>query len=379
LAKEAEEALKSQQLYAAFMQQGVAKFQGKNYADAVKSLKIASDINTKDTTAPLYGAIGAQQVRDNETAKELLEKYMANGGKDAVVYGSLVQLYRNDKQIDKALAALEKGMAIDPTNKDLVNERINIMLTSNRMDEAVADLKKQVDKDPKNPQNLVLLGQIYDNSAAKLDDEIRKMEGENKKSGNPAKKLADAKGLLDTYNGEVTRLSAALKKQPKNADLTRQLNDVKKRAADQKTTIAQLETAAKEAAANSGATAGNEQKLADSKKKFDSDRTMAIDYYKKAVAVDPNNYDANFGMGVTYFNEAVRMKSAVDAMDMAEYNKRGKEVDGQVCGKFKQALPYFQKAKAAKDDQEVTQNLENLQNILKQYEERKVVCVEPTN
>ena len=133
------------------------------------------------------------------------------------------------------------------------------------------------------------------------------------------------------------------------------------------------------AAANSGATAGNEQKLAESKKKFDSDRAMAIDYYKKAVAIDPGNYDANFGMGVTYFNEAVRMKSAVDAMDMAEYNKRGKEVDGQVCGKFKQALPYFQKAKTAKDDQEVTQNLENLQNILKQYEERKVVCVEPAN
>lgn len=379
LAKEAEEALKSQQMYYAFMQQGVAKFQGKNYADAVKSLKIASEINTKDTTAPLYGAIGAQQVRDNETAKELLEKYMANGGKDAVVYGSLVQLYRNDKQIDKALAALEKGMALDPTNKDLVNERINIMLTSNRMDEAVADLKKQIEKDPKNPQSLVLLGQIYDNSAAKLDDEIRKMEGDSKKNGNPTKKLADAKGLLETYNSEVTRLSAAMKKQPKNADLKRQLADVQKRAAEQKATIAQLDAAAKEAAANSGAAAGNDQKLADLKKKFDNDRTMAIENYKKALTVDPNNYDANFGMGVTYFNEAVRMKGAVDAMDMAEYNKRGKEVDGQVCGKFKQSLPYFQKAKAAKDDQEVATNLENLQNILKQYEERKVACVEPAN
>ena len=63
-------------------------------------------------------------------------------------------------------------------------------------------------------------------------------------------------------------------------------------------------------------------------------------------------------------------------MDMAEYNKRGKEVDGQVCGKFKQALPYFTRAKSVKEEADLTENLTNLQNILKQYEERKVVCVD---
>ena len=45
LAKEAEEALTSPNLYSAFMQQGVAKFQAKNYADAIKSLTMAGDIN----------------------------------------------------------------------------------------------------------------------------------------------------------------------------------------------------------------------------------------------------------------------------------------------------------------------------------------------
>ncbi|GAB3574272.1 hypothetical protein GCM10027578_36650 [Spirosoma luteolum] len=378
LAKEAEEALKSQQLYYAFMQQGVAKFQGKNYADAVKSLRVASDINPKDTTAPLYAAIGAQQVRDNNTAKELLERYVANGGKDAQVYGSLVQLYRTDKEIDKALAVLDKGMALDPNNKDLSNEKINIMLTSGRMDEAVAGLKKMAEKEPNNPQNLVMLGQIYDNNANKLDDDARKLEGESKKGSSTGKKLADAKELLTTYNGEVTRLSAAIKKQPKNADLKRQLADVQKRATDQKATIAQLEAVAKEAAANSGASADAEKQLVDIRKKLTEERAMSKEYYLKALALDGANYDANYNLGVTYFNEAVNMKKAVDGMDMAEYNKRGKEVDGQVCGKFKQALPYFQKAKSVKDEPEVTENLTNLQNILKQYEERKIVCVEPT-
>jgi hypothetical protein len=71
------------------------------------------------------------------------------------------------------------------------------------------------------------------------------------------------------------------------------------------------------------------------------------------------------------------MKRGVDRMDMSEYSKNGKELDGKVCGKFKQALPYFTKAKSIKDETEVNDNLTNLQNILKQYEEKKIVCIEP--
>ena len=64
-------------------------------------------------------------------------------------------------------------------------------------------------------------------------------------------------------------------------------------------------------------------------------------------------------------------------MDMKDYQTKGKEIEGQVCGKFKQALPYFEKAKSVKDtDQDLNDNLTNLQNILKQFEEKKIPCVE---
>ncbi|MFD2572173.1 tetratricopeptide repeat protein [Spirosoma soli] len=376
LAKEAEEALKSPALYSAFMQQGVAKFQSKNYPDAIKSMSVAGEINPKDTLAPLYTAIAAQQVKDNATAKTQLEKYIAGGGKDPQIYGSLAMLYRGDNEVDKALAALDKGIALAPGNKDLANEKINIMLASNRMDEAIAGMKQMIEKDPNNVQNLVNLGILYDNAAQKFDAEVRKLSEQTKKTGNPANKLADAKGLVDTYNGEVARLTGLIKKQPKNADLKRQLTDVKKKLADQKTAVAQLEAEAKQAASNPAASGDASKQLADVTQKRNQQKDMAKEYYTKALAVDPNNYDANYNMGVFFFNEAVEMKKSVDAMDMAEYNKRGKEVDGQVCGKFKQALPYFTKAKTVKDEADLNENLTNLQNILKQYEERKVVCVE---
>lgn len=376
LAKEATETLKSRELYNAVMQQGVAKFQAKNYAEAVKVMSLAGGILPTDTLAPLYTAIGAQQIQDNATAKTQLEKYIANGGKDVSIYGSLAMLYRNDKEVDKALSILDKGIAMAPANKDLSNERINLMLASNRMDEAITGMKQMVEKEPNNVQNLVNLAILYDNGAAKMGDEIRKMGGDAKQSNSSAKKLTAEKDALSAITGEVTRLSAKVKKEPKNAEAKRQLAEVQKRLVDTKASVAQLEAQAKEAASNAGAMGDNQKKVADLKQKQTEQRTMAKEYYTKALAVDPANYDANYNMGVFYFNDAVEMKKAVDNMDMADYNKQGKEVDGKVCGKFKQALPYFTKAKAVKDEADLNENLTNLQNILKQYEERKIVCVE---
>ncbi|AUD02951.1 tetratricopeptide repeat protein [Spirosoma pollinicola] len=376
LAKEAEDALKSQTLATAFLQQGVAKFQSKNYADAAKSLAIAGDINPKDTLAPLYTAIAAQQIKDNATAKTQLEKYIAGGGKDASIYGSLAMLYRSDNEIDKALAALDKGIALAPGNKDLANEKINIMLSTNRMDDAISGMKQMVEKDPNNVQNLVNLSIVYNNIASKSTEEIRKLEGDSKKGGNTAKQLADGKSIIDAYNSEIARLTATIKKTPK-PELKRQLADVQKRLADQKTEVAKLEADAKAASAAAAGATDSAKRLAELKQVQTENKNQEKLYLDKALAIDPNNYDANFNMAVFIFNDAVEMKRGVDRMDMAEYSKSGKELDGKVCGKFKQSLPYFTKAKSIKDEADVNENLTNLQNILKQYEEKKIVCIEP--
>ena len=375
LAKEAEEALKAPLMATAFMQQGVAKFQSKNYAEAMKSMSIAGDINPKDTLAPLYTAIAAQQIKDNATAKTQLEKYIAGGGKDAAIYGSLAMLYRADNEVDKAIAALDKGIALAPANKDLANEKINIMLSTNRMEEAITGMKAMVEKDPNNVQNLVNLSIVYNNIARKSDEEIKKLEGDTKKGGNVAKQLADSKSIIDAYNSEIARLTASIKKTPK-PELKRQLSDVQKRLAEQKTELATLEASAKEAAAAAASGGESAKRLTELKQEREKNMGFEKQYLEKALTIDPANYDANFNMGVYVFNQAVELKRTVDKMDMTEYSKNGKELDGKVCGKFKQALPYFLKAKAVKEEQELTDNLTNTQNILKQYEEKKIVCVE---
>lgn len=375
--KELNEALASQDLYRAFMAQGAARYQAKNYADALKLMSMAGTIQPKDTLAALYSGIAAQQAGQNNLAKEQFEKYAANGGKDPSVYYSLATLYRNDKEIDKAISAIDKGLTALPNNKDLGAERVNILLAANRMDEAVSGMKQMVEKDPNNVQNIVNLAILYDNAASKMGADIAKLSDGVKKTGSVSKKLAAEKDGLEAINGEIVRLTGVIKKNPKAADAKRQLADVQKRQAESKARVAELEAQVKEEQAKGTDVAAVEKQIADLKAKQTEERTKAKEYYTKALAIDPNNYDANFNMGVFYYNEGAEMNKLVGAMDMNEYNKRGKEVEGQICGRFKQALPYFQKAKAVKaNEEELNNSIQQAENILKQYEEKKVVCAE---
>ncbi len=382
LNKEITDALKSDQLYRALMVQGNVKYQAKNFAGAVGPWVIAGEIMPKDTTSALYTGIAAQQAKNMDVAKAQFERYASIGGKDPSVYYSLASLYRNDKEIDKALAALDKGLAVLPGNKDLSAEKVNIYMTSGRGEDAIKSMKDLIEKDPKNAGNLLNLGILYDNSASKLSDEVRKASVEAKKGGSVKKKLAVEKDALDAITGEITRLTGAIKaaKVPaKKADLNRQLAENQQRKTERQKAIADLEAQAKEA--ESGNSADAQKRLADLTQELNEKRSLAKEYYGKALVIEPANYDANFNLGVFYYNDAVEMKREVDAMeDMADYAKRGKEIEGRVCGKFKQAQEYFNKAKAVKDtDEELKTNLTSVETILKQFEGNKVTCVPSTN
>lgn len=376
--KDLKEALSGNNLYRALMSQGAGRYQTKNYEDAIKMMSLAGEVMPKDTTAPLYTGISAQSAKKYDVAKAEFEKYMANGGKDVGVIYSLASLYRNDKEIDKALATLDKGLTLIPGNKDLASERVNILMTSGRMEEAVASMKKLVEQDPKNVQNVLNLAILYDNGASKMTNDINKLSESAKKGEVLSKKLAGEKDALDAFNAEITRLSGAIKKTTpaKAADLKRQLATAQASKAERQASVDKLQEQVKAEQAKGTDADAIAKQLADLKAKQATEREMANKYYLQALSVDPANFDANYNLGIFYFNEAVELKKEVDNMSMADYAKSGKEVEGRVCGKFKQALPYWEKAKSVKsDDEALNENLTSLQGILKQFEEKKVECV----
>ncbi len=359
------------------VKQGAEKFQIGNYDGAIKFFNIAQEVNPKDTLAPLYGAYSAMKSNKNDVAATMMESYIDKGGKDAGNFAILAQLYRMEKQNDKALAVLDKGMKVLPESKNAFKaERVNVLLDTQRLEEAKVALKELIELEPKNAQYALNLGIINGNEATQHAAEIRKLTEANKKLAPIEKKIKEAEETEKVFNDEVKRISGLIVKQPKNADLKRQKAELETKLKENKAAWEEAKTElaqAKEEAAKLGDVSA---KIAELNQKLTLARTAEKEAYNKALAADPNNYDALFNMGVFYFNEAVEMKKEIDSMDMKDYNTKGKALQGKVCGKFKQSEPYFVKAKAAKEEEQVVEILKQLETVLKDFETNKVVCEE---
>jgi hypothetical protein len=367
--KDIEDVLKSKTLGDGFLQQGAAYYNSKNMAMASKFFAMSSKINDKDSTAALYAGIVDQSLGNNTSAIESFKKYFANGGKDPAVFYSLAQIYKIEKNFAGAIEVLKKGSETHPGDKDLKNEIINTYIASNNIDGAIGDLEKMVAADPKNVLNLSNLGLLYDSKAQDVNNEIQKIKDQMSKSSTAdlEKQLATEKDKLSVYEGEISTLTAKLKKDPKTAAAT------KKRIAEvtsQKVAIEEgITKITSEIAAKKASRSGNSEisKLPALEAKFKEGKEKALTYYKKTLELDANNYDANFNLAVLYFNEAVETKRVVDAMDMKTFQAEGKAIETKACEQFGASKPFFDKCKSLKsDDEAVTENLKNLERILEQ-------------
>lgn len=384
-AKEAQKALKGEEgtmLFHAFFKQGTEQYQVKNFPSALQMFKTALEINPKDTTVALYGGVTANQIDKKEDAKNLWEMYAANGGKDVSVYYGLAQVYREEKNFDKALATLNRGLEKSPGNKDLKSEIVNIMLASGKEQEAISQLESMAKDDSKNANNFLNLGVLYDNIHSKTTDRIKavtsKLGAGTTKVASLTKELDSEKGKLDAIEGEIKRIGGLIKKQPKNADLKRQLTDNTARRDEAKAAVAKIEAdiAASQESAKSNDVAALEKELAELKAKKAHAAKEAVSNYQKVLEIEPNNADGLYDLGVWYFNEAVIMKGEVDNMSLSEYQQRGKEVEGRVCGRFKKSKPYFEKAIQAKDLSEAKDNLVTVNKVLDEFAGKSITCIE---
>jgi tetratricopeptide (TPR) repeat protein len=397
-------------LRGALLTNGAQKFQAKKYEESIKYFTLAEEVSPKDTLAPVYGGYGALQGQSElngkisklesatpkdeaaitllkEKAKSLgamaasqMELYITNGGKDPGNYQLLSQLYRQEKMADKAIAVLEKGMIAVPNQKNAFKaERVNALLESGKTDEALAGLTELSSLEPNNAQYALNTGILHDNAAGVFSSEIRKLKDAPKKMINAERHLKESEETDKVFVDEIKRLTDGIKKQPKSAELKRQKGETEARQKDNKKSIeegkAEVAAAKKELDGIGGIEKINARVTELTVKQLER-KILAKESYLKALKADPANYDALFNMGVYYYNEAAEMKAMVDVMDMKEYNEKGKSVEAKVCGKFKQALPFFTKAKAVKEEDVVSDNIKTIDGIIKQFEEKKIVCEE---
>ncbi|WP_345225697.1 tetratricopeptide repeat protein [Hymenobacter koreensis] len=71
---------------------------------------------------------------------------------------------------------------------------------------------------------------------------------------------------------------------------------------------------------------------------------LALAAHKKAVELDPKNFDSQYNLGVYYFNKGAEIYKAVNKMDLKTYQAKGKKMEGDGKKFMEQAIPYFETA-----------------------------------
>jgi tetratricopeptide (TPR) repeat protein len=71
---------------------------------------------------------------------------------------------------------------------------------------------------------------------------------------------------------------------------------------------------------------------------------LAMADYKKAIELDPKNFDAQYNMGIYNYNLAAPLYTKASKMDLNTYKVKGKAVEAEGKKYFEASIPYFERA-----------------------------------
>jgi tetratricopeptide (TPR) repeat protein len=66
--------------------------------------------------------------------------------------------------------------------------------------------------------------------------------------------------------------------------------------------------------------------------------------YKKAITLDPNNFDSQYNLGINNYNKAAALFTKASKMDLKTYQAQGKKLETEAKKYFEASVPYFEKA-----------------------------------
>jgi tetratricopeptide (TPR) repeat protein len=98
----------------------------------------------------------------------------------------------------------------------------------------------------------------------------------------------------------------------------------------------------------------------------DESKRKALENYEKALKVDPENFESNYNMGVYYFNRGAEIMKKVNAMDLKDYQAKGKKAEADATAEFEKSLPFFEKCyKINPEDEGTRSSLKKVYTSLK--------------
>ena len=127
-----------------------------------KAYDIAKSLGSADANEMLnLAATSALRAEDYNTALEYFTEVKNNGTETAEVYRHLAACYNGLGNAEQAMTMINAGLEKDPSDANLILEKVNAYLKEGKGAEAVQDLTKLLELDPNNAQLLFVLGNIY--------------------------------------------------------------------------------------------------------------------------------------------------------------------------------------------------------------------------
>jgi len=264
------------------LDRGVKAYQSKKYDEAYKSFDAARQLVPEDTTAILYTAVSALNTKNYTATIANYNKLLTTNYKDKIkIYTDLPTIYLVNKDTAGAVKAATEGVTKFPNDAALRKEQIEIALQAGAQGDLTTKIDEAIKGDPNNKSLYYYAGLTHS-------------------------QIAEAK------NTQVKKLLRAAQKASQQAK-----PGTKPAAEDPQ--IAKLQTSMNE------------------------DYAKAADMYKKALAIDPNYFEAVLNLGYVSEAPAINIYNAAQLLPVTQV-KAYNDAMAKANAQFDIAKPYVLKA-----------------------------------
>ncbi|MGD0710445.1 MAG: tetratricopeptide repeat protein [Bacteroidales bacterium] len=193
----------------AFYNKGAEYFGKAKYLQAMnsfaKTIEINALIGNPDSLATFNAGVSAMNAKLNDKAKEYFIKDMKINYKNPALYYNLANIYKEEKNIPKALDVVKKGRKVFNDNTSLMEEEVNIYLAGGMMKETKGLLDTLIKISPNNPQLYFAFGGAYE---AYANDTTKSRVDRDTSFNNAAKEYKKAIELKPDYFDAIYEIGA---------------------------------------------------------------------------------------------------------------------------------------------------------------------------
>lgn len=149
--------------------QGVDHFTAKNYDQALTSFENILQIAPDDEQATLNAAYSADRFGDKNKAKVYYGKLIDKNFKESRIYIFQSALLKEQGDTSAAIAVVQKGRQLFPSDNNLIIEELNFYLYRGDDLKAMEVMDAAIQSDPMNPSLYFARGTVYDRMGKKDD------------------------------------------------------------------------------------------------------------------------------------------------------------------------------------------------------------------